>query len=114
MDEVEKQLSNIQQEMKRGTLVLAVMLLVDEAQYGYSLLQSLQDAGIAIEQNTLYPLLRRLEKQLLLESVWELEENRPRRYYKNTEKGKQLRSVLIQEWRKLNETMNELIGGSHD
>ena len=63
MSETEKIVLNVQQEMKRGTLVLAVLTQTDEAQYGYSLIQALTEMGMPIEQNTLYPLMRRLEKQ---------------------------------------------------
>jgi DNA-binding PadR family transcriptional regulator len=111
MDEANKTLINIQQEMKRGTLVLAVLTQMDKPQYGYSLIQALNDQGLAIEQNTLYPLLRRLEKQELLESVWQVEDNRPRRYYQISEQGKSIRDLLTKEWHSLNATMSKLIGG---
>ncbi len=111
MDELNKVLLNIQQEMKRGTLVLAVLTQMDTPQYGYSLIQALNDQGLAIEQNTLYPLLRRLEKQELLESIWQVEDNRPRRYYQISEHGKNIRELLTKEWHSLNATMSKLIGG---
>ncbi len=111
MDEANKVLLNIQQEMKRGTLVLAVLTQMDKPQYGYSLIQALNDQGLAIEQNTLYPLLRRLEKQELLESIWQVEDNRPRRYYQISEQGKTIRDLLTKEWHSLNATMSKLIGG---
>ena len=102
---------NLQQEIKRGTLVLAVLTQTDEPQYGYSLIQGLNDQGMQVEQNTLYPLLRRIEKQGLLESVWILEGNRPRRYYKISELGKDVRCELINNWKVLEKTMSNLIGG---
>ena len=111
MSEQEKMILNTKQEMKRGTLVLAVLMLVDSPQYGYSLIEALNEKGINVEQNTLYPLLRRLEKQNILESIWQVENNRPRRYYKISEEGKILRDNLINEWSKLSEAMNGLIGG---
>ncbi len=69
---------NLTQELKRGTLVLGVLLCTTDEVYGYALVTSLQERGIHIEQNTLYPLLRRLEKQGLLESSWQTDESRPR------------------------------------
>jgi len=104
-------IQNIQQEMKRGTLVLAVLTQVDEPQYGYSLIEALTAKGMSVEQNTLYPLLRRLEKQGLLESLWQLEENRPRRYYKLSQLGQEVRQALIKDWKLLEQTMTILIGG---
>ena len=115
MSEQEKLISNIQQEMKRGSLVLAVLLLMDQPEYGYSLIQALNNSGIAIEQNTLYPLLRRLEKQGLLESIWQVQENRPRRYYQISALGKDFRIKLIKEWQELDYAMSHLIEkGGHD
>lgn len=100
---------NLQQEMKRGTLVLAVLTQMDEPQYGYSLIQDLNEQGMLVEQNTLYPLLRRIEKQGLLESVWAMEDNRPRRYYKISEYGKEIRCELVKNWKSLEKTMSNLI-----
>ena len=45
-------------ELKRGNLVLAVLGSLDTPHYGYALLQTLQERGMEIEANTLYPLLR--------------------------------------------------------
>ena len=112
MTDMESIVQNIQQEMKRGTLVLAVLTQVDQPQYGYSLIEALTKKGMAVEQNTLYPLMRRLEKQGLLESVWQLEENRPRRYYKISELGLNVREALMKEWKLLDQTMSKLIGGT--
>lgn len=111
MSEREAIIQNIQQEMKRGTLVLAVLTQMDQPQYGYSLIQALNKQGLMVEQNTLYPLLRRIEKQGLLESIWQVEGNRPRRYYKISELGIQVRNELINEWKNLEKTMSNLIGG---
>lgn len=111
MSELNAIVSNIQQEMRRGTLVLAVLTQCSEPQYGYSLIEALALKGISIEQNTLYPLMRRLEKQGLLESVWQLEENRPRRYYQISALGKDVRAALIEDWKNLETTMSKLIGG---
>lgn len=110
MTESELIVQNIQQEMRRGILVFAVLTQLDEPQYGYSLIETLSAQGMEVEQNTLYPLLRRLEKQGLLESLWQLEENRPRRYYKITHTGLEVRTSLISHWQTLVETMNTLIG----
>src|SRR5690554_4647097 len=74
-------------EVRRGSVVIATLALAREPQYGYALIELLAAAGIEAEANTLYPLLRRLEKQGLLESVWNTEESRPRKYYKTTPEG---------------------------
>ena len=112
MAELESIVQNFKQEMKRGTLVLAVLTRVDEPQYGYTLITELSDLGMAVEQNTLYPLMRRLEKQGLLESLWQIEENRPRRYYQISTLGRDVRNALIGEWQSLELTMSKLVGGT--
>jgi len=112
MTDMESVVQNIQQEMKRGTLVLAVLTQLDKPQYGYSLIEQLTKEGMSVEQNTLYPLMRRLEKQGLLESLWQLEGNRPRRYYKISQLGLNVRERLIKDWRLIEQTMSKLIGGT--
>lgn len=104
-------IENIQHEMRRGALVLAVLTQMERPQYGYSLIQALNEQGLVIEQNTLYPLMRRLEKQGLLDSIWQVESNRPRRYYQISQLGMEVRDELINEWKTLGKTMSSLIGG---
>jgi DNA-binding PadR family transcriptional regulator len=97
------------QELRRGTLVISVLSQLKEAQYGYSLVQRLADKGLNIEQNTLYPLLRRLEKQELLESDWEVTGTRPRRYYKLSENGKDMLEYLKTEWNRISQVVGKLL-----
>ena len=78
---------NVILELRRGMIVLAVLSQLDHEQYGYSLLKLLSDQGLEVDQGTLYPLLRRLESQGLLQSNWRLEEARPRRYYVISQEG---------------------------
>lgn len=113
MSELSTIVQNARQELNRGTLVLAVLTQLSVPQYGYSLIQALNALGIEIEQNTLYPLLRRLEKQGLLESLWQLEDNRPRRYYQISEKGIMVKETLIAEWAKISEALDKMIKGGH-
>lgn len=93
-----EQIQNTILELRRGVIVLAVLSQLDEEQYGYSLLKRLADLGLDVDQGTLYPLLRRLESQGLLDSVWKLEEARPRRYYVISPAGRQLLPRLKEEW----------------
>jgi PadR family transcriptional regulator PadR len=80
---------NLASELRRGLAVLAVLSLCAELQYGYSLKQRLAEAGLEVSEGTLYPLLRRLETQGLLESRWEVvDDQRPRRYYLLSAPGK--------------------------
>jgi PadR family transcriptional regulator PadR len=103
------ELEKLQQEMRRGVIVLAVMSQLMEEQYGYSLIKDLSDKGLEIGQDTLYPLLRRLEAQELLDSEWRVEEPRPRRYYRLNDTGRSLLEQLKAEWRKQVEIIKEII-----
>ena len=96
-------------ELRRGILVLATLSQLDEAKYGYSLIQELGAQGLDIEQGTLYPLLRRLEEQGLLLSEWNVEGSRPRRYYRLSTAGTDVLRSLAIEWYELVGIMNELL-----
>ena len=96
------------QEVRRGSAVIATLALAREPQYGYALIELLAKIGIDAEANTLYPLLRRLEKQGLLESVWNTEESRPRKYYRTTPEGEAMRAALLEEWNRIAESLNLL------
>lgn len=96
-------------ELRRGLIVLAVLSQLAEEQYGYSLLKLLSDQGLDVDQGTLYPLLRRLEAQGLLQSVWKLEEARPRRYYVISQTGKDLLPRLKEEWDKIVAMMSRML-----
>jgi len=91
-------LENMVQELRRGLLVLAVLSQLTRQQYGYALLKLLANRGMEIDQGTLYPLLRRLEAQGLLESNWNVEAGRPRRYYVVSSEGRKLLPRLKSEW----------------
>lgn len=85
-------------ELRRGTIVLSVLSQLSSPQYGYSLVQRMAKKGMDIETNTLYPLLRRLEMQGLLQSIWETDGAKPRKYYTLTAQGTTVYSMLKQEW----------------
>jgi PadR family transcriptional regulator PadR len=100
---------NLALELRRGVIILAVLSQLTEEQYGYSLIKRLAEKGFEIDQGTLYPLLRRLEKNELLESQWRVEGSRPRRYYVVSSTGKKVLPALKDEWDSLIQVMNELV-----
>lgn len=102
-------IENVALELRRGVIVLATLSRLSEAQYGYSLLKDLADLGLEVDQGTLYPLLRRLEAQGLLESVWKLEEARPRRYYVISAEGKKALPKLKEEWSSIVAVMKKML-----
>jgi DNA-binding PadR family transcriptional regulator len=96
-------------EFRRGAVVLAALSQLEEEQYGYSLKRELIERGFDVEEGTLYPLLRRLESQELLSSRWVVEDSRPRRYYRLTDKGKRLFKQLKADWQALVSTMETVL-----
>ncbi len=96
-------------EIRRGAIVLAAISQLQKEQYGYSLINSLNEKGFVIGQDTLYPMLRRLEAQGLLDSQWRVEDPRPRRYYKLNDAGREVLALLTAEWRQQEEVLRRLI-----
>lgn len=101
-------------ELRRGTLTLAVLSQLEKPQYGYSLVQLLESAGIPIDQSTLYPLLRRLEKQQLVTSSWDTGESRPRKYYVLSEYGVEIYARLKAEWIQNTKELYALLQGDDE
>jgi PadR family transcriptional regulator, regulatory protein PadR len=109
MDEkTQETVKNLRQEMRRGITVAVVMQILGEAQYGYALLKNLNESGIEIGQDTLYPLLRRLEEQGLLDSEWRVEDPRPRRYYRLNRIGKEVYEALKDELKEIEKLIRRI------
>ena len=96
-------------ELRRGTLALSVLSQMGEKTYGYSLVQSLEDKRMPNDPNTLYPLLRRLEKQGLLQSSWEMSGSKPRKYYQRTAYGQEVYQTLKGQWHDLVAGVEQLL-----
>lgn len=107
---VNEQYQNLITELRRGSLTLAVLGSLKKPYYGYSLLQALQEKGLNIEANTLYPLLRRLESQELLASDWDTSESRPRKYYSINANGRMVYGELMKEWEKMQQSIYAICG----
>jgi len=109
MADVNETINGLLSELRRGTIVIGVLSQLSEPQYGYSLVPILEEKGIAIDPGTLYPLLRRLEKQELLASKWDTNEARPRKYYLLSPFGREVYEGLCLEWRKMVASMEGII-----
>ncbi|MGO2091050.1 MAG: PadR family transcriptional regulator [Microbacterium gubbeenense] len=96
------------QELRRGTIVLACLRRLRSADYGYNLLEQLASQGFETDANTLYPLLRRLEKQGYLESEWNTDQSRPRKFYLTSDEGERLAEMLTREWQLLTRAIASL------
>ena len=99
------------QELRRGTVVLACLIRLRRPDYGYALLESLNGLGITVDANTLYPLLRRLEKQGLLTSEWNTDEARPRKFYRTSDAGERLAGALTTDWHLIDAALTRLTTG---
>jgi PadR family transcriptional regulator, regulatory protein PadR len=101
---------NLRLELRRGCLVVAVLTQLHTEHYGYALRKALADQGLAIDENTLYPLLRRLETQGLLISQWREEEKRNKRFYRLSPVGEDVLHNLLGEWHQMSSALGRILG----
>jgi PadR family transcriptional regulator PadR len=101
---------NLRLELRRGCLTLAALAQLRREHYGYTLRKALAEQGLLIDENTLYPLLRRLESQGLLESEWREEDKRKKRFYRLSVLGEQMLGQLLAEWEELNASIHRILG----
>ena len=102
-------LENLKLELRRGCLIVAVLAQLRTEQYGYTLRKALADDGLAIDEGTLYPLLRRLETQGLLVSQWREEDKRNKRFYRLSATGEQILEQLLAEWQSINASLSKIL-----
>ncbi len=108
-------LSGLILELRRGSLTLLVLSQLHQPTYGYKLVKTLEEHNIVIEGNTLYPLMRRLEAQGLLESKWEVSEAKPRKYYIITPLGTEVLKKMKIHYANYAQNINNLLyGGPND
>lgn len=100
---------NLRLELRRGGLVLAVLGQLRAEQYGYTLKKALADMDLAVDEGTLYPLLRRLESQGLLVSEWREQDKRQKRFYQLSDEGRRILGQLSSEWRRLNAALDRIL-----
>jgi len=106
----EDPLAGLRSELRRGVLVMAVLSRLRTEHYGYSLRKDLGDYGLNIEESTLYPLIRRLEKQGLLESEWREEGGRRKRFYRLSPMGETTLRHLQEEWEDVSSALERIMG----
>ncbi len=105
------QFENLRLELRRGSLVLAVLAQLRSEQYGYTLRKVLADRGLEIDEGTLYPLLRRLEAQGLLVSEWREDAKRSKRFYRLSASGKIVLKRLLAEWKSIDSSLDGIVKG---
>lgn len=92
---------------------MAALTALQEEAYGYALRKRLSEADLQVDEGTLYPLIRRLEEQGLLESRWGVsDEGRRRRYYTISPDGRALLLELQTEWECIRQSLEQLTQSS--
>jgi PadR family transcriptional regulator PadR len=100
---------NLRMELRRGSVIVAVLAQLRTEHYGYALRKALDDRGLTVDEDTLYPLLRRLETQGLLVSEWREEDRRRKRFYRISRTGQALLDRLLAEWRDINAALKRIL-----
>ena len=108
---IEDTVSGLVLELRRGTLILLVLSQLREPMYGYSLVKRLNEHDVPMDANTLYPLMRRLESQVLLASQWDTSEAKPRKYYQITEDGLAVLEKTKAYWKTFSANVDSLLEG---
>lgn len=98
-------------ELRRGVLQLVALFLLDQPRYGYDLVRSLAAAGFAIEEGTLYPILRRFEQQRWVTSSWSTAGARPRKYYRLSDEGREVRERMAHTWGHVRQATDAVLEG---
>ncbi len=106
-------LENLRSELRRGSLIVAVLAELRQEQYGYTLRKSLEQHGIAMDEGTLYPLLRRLETQGLLASEWREQDKRNKRFYRLSPQGEVVLAELMLDWENLSASLRAILQQSN-
>ena len=105
-------------QIKRGTLEFCVLLLISaKPRYGYELISRMERwPTLATKESTVYPLLRRLQKDGALTSFWQdtAEGLPPRKYYELTDEGREYLDAMKAEWAGLIEAISGLEGDDND
>ncbi len=96
-------------EMNRGFLQIITLIALEKPMYGYAMIQFFKKMAYEVEESTLYPLLRRLEKNKLVQSKWNVEGNRPKKFYQITDKGREVRKIIVEFWKKQNNVLNTML-----
>ena len=102
-------LENLRSELRRGSLIVAVLAELRQEQYGYTLRKSLEENGISMDEGTLYPLLRRLESQGLLASEWREQDKRNKRFYRLSPPGELILTQLLLDWENLSQSLKAIL-----
>ena len=88
--------------MKGSTSMLVLSVISNEDMYGYKIIKELESRSenvFSLKEGTLYPILHAMEDEGLLTSYWVDVENRKRKYYHITRKGKKQLKEKAEEFK---------------
>jgi PadR family transcriptional regulator PadR len=105
---VDPEIGSLETEMNRGFLQVLALVALEGKKYGYGMIRHLAEMGYAVEENTLYPLLRRLEKNGWIESEWDVGEDRPKKFYRITDRGREVRAQALAIWSGQNDVLRKM------
>ncbi len=106
---MEIDITNLETEMNRGFLQILVLAALEQKMYGYKMLKFLEETGYIVEENTLYPILRRLEKNGLIKSEWDVSGDRPKKFYLITSQGRSVRKKALSIWQEQNDILRKIM-----
>lgn len=101
-------MGKIETEMNRGFLQILVLMALENSMYGYLMIKHFNTLGYHVEESTLYPLLRRLEKNGLIQSQWSVEGDRPKKFYLISKEGEKMRTKLLSIWHRQNDILMKI------
>ena len=103
----------IQIQLKKGALELCVLaLLARRESYAYEIASELAE-GIGMGEGTIYPLMRRMQNDGLVDTrLVESSSGPPRKYYRLTSSGRAAFTAQKREWRTFTDAVNQLLGGT--
>jgi len=99
-------------QLRKGYLELCVLTVLKqrESSYGFEMLQTLEQAGLPINEGTLYPLLNRMFKNGWLTSHWVTpsEGGHPRRHYQLSDDGAELLPSMLDTFQNNQQALDKL------
>ncbi|NHN56281.1 PadR family transcriptional regulator [Calidifontibacter sp. DB0510] len=103
--------ADVSSQLRRGVLEFCVLgLLKRRDRYGFDLVRELGDLGLVAGEGTIYPLLSRLRRDRLVESIWQQSESGPpRRYYRLTAEGAARAETFVQLWMPFRDAVDSIL-----
>ena len=101
-------LENLHHELRRGSLIVAVMAQLRIERYGYTLRKSLEEHGIAIEKA---PCTRSSDasRPKVAGSEWREQDKRKKRFYRLSPQGEIVLTHLLRDWESLNASLEAIL-----